>query len=257
MIGFFISILLPGRVGEPARGILLATEEKISRSYGLASVVLERLIDSMVVVLLFLVSLFFIRDIHSQLLTNLRKVAYFAFPIMVLIFLLFYLINTNKVFSYVEKMIHFFSRIIPAKIRERIVSFSLNFVKGLRLNLGIWDFIKLSLSSIMVWLFLIPFYWFLLKGFDLGTHISMLETIPYFGIIVVAAAIPTPGMAGSFDAGSRHALEQLYGVGTNPAAAYTLLVHSLIIMVIVIPGLVALWTKGVNLRTIRHLKDKR
>jgi uncharacterized protein (TIRG00374 family) len=257
MIGFFISILLPGRVGEPARGILLATEEKISRSYGLASVVLERLIDAMVVVLLFLVSLFFIKDIHSQLLTNLKKVAYFAFPIMLLIFLLFYLINTNKVFAYVEKTIHFFSRIIPATIRERMVSFSLNFVKGLRLNLGIWDFIKLSLSSVMVWLFFIPFYWFLMKGFDFGANISMLETIPYFGIIVAAAAIPTPGMAGSFDAGSRHALEQLYGIGTNPAAAYTLLVHSLIIMVIVIPGLVALWTKGVNIKTIRHLKDKR
>ncbi len=256
LIGFFISTLIPGRVGEPARGILLATEEKISRSYGLASVVLERLIDSMVVVLLFMVSLFFIRDIHSQLLTNLRKVSYFAFPIILLIFLMFYLINTDKVFVYFEKMIHFFSRVIPAKIRERVVSFSLNFVKGLRLNLGIWDFIKLSLSSVMVWLFLIPFYWFLMQGFDFGANISVLETVPYFGILVVAAAIPTPGMAGSFDAGSRHALEQLYGVDTNPAAAYTLLIHFLIIMVIVIFGLVALWTKGVNLKTIRNLKEK-
>ncbi len=257
LIGFFISTLIPGRVGEPARGILLATEEKISRSYGLASVVLERLIDAMVVVLLFMVSLFFIRDIHSPLLTNLRKVSYFAFPIILLIFLLFYLINTDKAFAYVEKTIHFFSRVIPAKIRERVISFSLNFVKGLRLNLGIWDFIKLSLSSVMVWLFLIPFYWFLMQGFDFGANISVLETVPYFGILVAAAAVPTPGMAGSFDAGSRHALEQLYGVSTNPAAAYTILVHFLIIMVIVIFGLVALWTKGVNLKTIRHLKDKR
>ena len=57
VIGFLISTILPGRLGEPAKGMLLASEENISRSYGLASVVLERLIDSLMIVLLFLTSL--------------------------------------------------------------------------------------------------------------------------------------------------------------------------------------------------------
>jgi uncharacterized protein (TIRG00374 family) len=257
IIGFLITMLIPGRVGEPARGILLATEEKISRSYGLASIVLERLIDSLVIVLLFLTSLFFIKDNDSKFLMDLKNISYFVFPIILFIFLLFYLINTNRVFAYVEKLIYFFSKLIPLKFRERAVSFSLRFVKGLRLNLGIWDFIKLSLSSVLVWLFLVPFYWFLMQGFQFGANINMLETVPYFGILVAAAAIPTPGMAGSLDAISRLGLEELYGVGTNPAAAYTILVHFLIIAVIIIPGLVAVWTKGVNLKTIRHLKDER
>jgi uncharacterized protein (TIRG00374 family) len=257
VIGFFISTLIPGRVGEPARAILLAREEKISGSYVLASVVLERLIDSMMVVLLFLVSLFFLDVNQFPFLVTLRKIAYFAFPIMLLAMLFFYLLNTDRVFRYVERLVLLFSKLIPSRIRERAVSFLLNFVKGLRLDLSFRDFVKLALLSPMVWLFLVPFYWFLMKGFAFGADIGIVESIPYFSIIVASASIPTPGMAGSFDAASRHALEQLYGVGTNAAAAYTLLVHFLIILVIVIPGLVALWTKGINLKTVRKLKGEK
>jgi len=51
-IGFFLN-LLPGRLGEPVRGILLAREEKIDKSYGLASVVVERMIDFLMMILIF------------------------------------------------------------------------------------------------------------------------------------------------------------------------------------------------------------
>lgn len=256
VIGFFISMVIPGRLGEPAKGILLAGEVKISRSCGLASVVLERLIDSLMIVLLFLTSLFFIKNNASPFLAELKKVSYFLVPIIVLIFVLIYLVNTGKVFRYVEKFIHFISKVIPARIREQAASFMLNFVKGLRLNLGFGDFVKLFFASLLVWLFFIPLYWFLMQGFAFGNEISLLETIPYFSIIVAAAAVPTPGMAGSLDAASRHALEELYHVDTNPAAAFTLLVHFLIIVVIIVPGLIALWSKGLNLKIVKNLKDQ-
>lgn len=256
VIGFFINILIPGRVGEPARGILLAREENISGSTGLASVVLERLIDSMLVVGLFIVSLFFIDVERLPFLVSLRTVAYFALPIMLLVLVMFYLVNTGRMFVYVEKLIRFFSRLLPHRLREKVVAFLLNFIRGLRLNLGLWDFIKLCFSSVLVWVFLIPFYWFLMQGFDFGDRVGLLESVPYFSIIVGSAAIPTPGMAGSFDYASKESLKLLYQVEPNAAAAYTLLVHFLIIMVMVIPGLVGLWIKGINLKTIRGLKGE-
>ncbi len=252
-IGFLINILLPGRLGEPARGILLANEEKISRSSGLASIVLERLIDAFMIVLLFLTSLFFIKDNDSKFLGELKNAAYIAVPIIVFVFVLFYLLNTEKAFHWVEKAVHFFSKFVPARIRERAVSFMIDFIKNLRLNLGAWDFVKLIFASIWVWLFYVPFYWLLMKGFEFGARVNLVDTIPYFGIIVLAASVPTPGMAGSLDAASRHGLEKLYNVETNQAAAYTLLVHFLIIAAVFIPGLVSLWTKGLNLKTIKTL----
>ncbi|UCH94894.1 MAG: flippase-like domain-containing protein [Candidatus Aminicenantes bacterium] len=256
VIGFLLN-LIPGKIGEPARGILLAGEEKISRSYGLASVVLERLIDSLMIVLLFLVSLFFVKDNPSPLLNKLKETSFIIFPIILLFFLLFYLLNRERVFIHVEKMIRFISRILPGKIRERAVLFGLNFVKGLRLNLSFYNYMKLLLSSIIVWLFLIPFYWFLMQGFEFGADVSMVETVPYFSIIVVSAAVPTPGMAGSFEWASRHGLEQLHLAEPNPAFAYTVLAHLLILTAMVIPGLAAFWIKRINMKAVRDIRDKK
>lgn len=253
VIGFLISTLLPGRVGEPARGILLAAEEGFSKSAGLASVVLERLIDVCMILFLFISALFFIPPERSPLLQQFKIPALIMLPVVLFIFLFFYLINIPAVFAHVEKLIHFCARILPSRLRARAAAFLSEFIKSLQLKLPFLRFIQLFFASLLVWIYQIPLYWILLKGFEFGKTIPLLEVIPYFGIIVAAAAVPTPGMAGSFDAASRHGLEQLFGAPSNPAAAYTLLAHFLIIISILLPGFIALWHKGVNLKTIRQM----
>lgn len=253
-IGFFINFL-PGKVGEFARGILIARKEKINQSYGLASVIIERLIDVLMIVVLFLVSLFFIRDNNTPFMMTLKKASYFILPIIVFIFLLFYFINSKKIFSYVEKSIYFLAKILPHRFREKAIGFTLNFIKGLRLDLRFIDFLKLFLSSLLVWIVLIPFYWVLMKGFDI--NVSLFETIPFFSITVIAAAIPTPGMAGSLDAGAKLGLIALFKVTESTAVAYTLVFHFLILLFITVFGLISLWMQGLNFKMIKNIKDKK
>lgn len=253
VIGFLLN-LLPGKVGEAARGMLLAKEEKFARSYGLASVVLERLIDTIMLMILFFVSVFFMPNTGSPVIIQLKRASFLAFPIAMIFLFLFYLINTGRMFGRVERMIRFFARLAPARIRERLIQFAINFVKGLRMQLQPWDYLKLIISSALVWAYLIPFYWILMQGFTFGKDVSLLETIPFFCVLVVSASIPTPGMAGSFELASQVALGQLYGIDLNQATAYTLLAHVLILAVMVIPGLIAFWTKGFHLQAIKKIK---
>ncbi len=63
-------------------------------------------------------------------------------------------------------------------------------------------------------------------------------------------------MAGSFEVASSLALQELYAAGPDPAAAYTLLAHTLILFVMVVPGLISFWLKGIKLKTIKKLKDQ-
>jgi len=253
-IGFFLNTIIPGKVGEAARGILLAGEQNFNRSYGLASVVIERLLDALVMFLLFFASLFFIPDSNIPLLKKLKIVALFISPLVLSLFFLFYYLNTEKAFTRVEKTIRFLSRLLPERMREKAIHFAIHFVKGLHLDLNFWGYVRLLFVSILVWVYLIPFYWILMKGFPFGAGVGLVETTPYFCILLASASIPTPGMAGSFDAISRIALEGLYGVSSNQAAAYTILSHFLILMVMVVPGSIAFWVKGINLKTIKGIK---
>ncbi|MCK5058124.1 MAG: flippase-like domain-containing protein [Candidatus Aminicenantes bacterium] len=252
-IGFFLN-LLPGRIGEPVRGILLAREEKIDKSYGLASVVIERLIDLLMMILIFLVSLIFLKSQDSPLLLTLKNVSFYVLPFIILIFFMFYFINVPRVFQFIEKIVLFFSKIIPLKLRERVVRFTLHFLKGLKLNLSAIDFLKLFFSSLLVWLYLIGFYWFLMKGFNI--NINFFETIHYFSILIVFAAIPTPGMAGTIDLASKEALMELFDVAKNDAVAFTLLVHVLLLLVWIVLGFVAIQMQGLNFKMLKNIKEK-
>lgn len=253
-IGFFLN-LLPGKVGEAAKGILLARREGIRRSYGLASVVLERLIDSFTIVLLFLLSLLLMKPHPSVFLARLKGIALYLLPVFLLMFLLFYLINSQRVLTYLEKLIRFVSGILPRSIREKAAGFILNFIQGLKLRLKILDYFKLLLASLAVWIFVIPFYWILMKGFAI--ELGLLETTTYFGIVVASAAIPTPGMAGSLDAGSRIALTQIFDVSVSTAVAFTLLLHFLILILTVVFGLWAFWMEGLNIKAVKVLKEQK
>jgi uncharacterized protein (TIRG00374 family) len=255
VIGYFINTFVPGRGGEAAKAILLAREEKIKQSYGLASVVLERMIDVFMMVVLFLTSLLFFRHTNLKILSDLKTITLYLLPIFLIIFLLFYFINSKRIFVFIERIILKISGIFPAKIRDKIAGFLLYFIKGLRLNLNLLDFFKLFLSSLIVWIFAIPFFWFLMKGFNI--HIGLLETVPYFCIILIAAAIPTPGMAGSLDAGSKLALTQLYDISTETAVAYTLGAHFLILLTWIVFGIIALSMQRLNFSIIKGIKKKK
>ena len=75
-IGFAINALLPGRVGELVRPLVLARREKISASSAFATVVIERLLDLLVVCLIllcFAVSGFQSSSVNEDILVSLRN----------------------------------------------------------------------------------------------------------------------------------------------------------------------------------------
>jgi len=76
VIGFATTAVLPGRLGEVLRPYLLARRERLSASAVLATIVLERLLDVIAVVLLFGVFLLFfsgdLQQTDPQVLTYLK-----------------------------------------------------------------------------------------------------------------------------------------------------------------------------------------
>lgn len=251
-IGFFLNIL-PGRVGEPARGILLARSQHFKKSYGLASVVLERLIDSLTLVVVFLLSLAMLKGNPSPFLARMKTVSLYILPFIVLVFVMFYFLNSSRVFDVVARIIRFFAKAVPKRFRDSVVEFALNFMKGLKLELGLVDYLKLVVASLAVWLVVVPFYWILMKGFAMS--LNLLEATIYFGIVAASAAIPTPGMAGSLDAGSKLALTQIFSVPAATAVAYTLLFHFAIILVTVVTGLWAVSMEGLSVKSLKKIGE--
>lgn len=254
LIGFMISFTLPGRLGEVLRPVLLAQKERIRKSQAIATVVNERLLDLLSVGLIFVLALRFLPASSLPLLRTLRLVALLALPAVAAVFVMVYFLNHEAVFHRVARLVRFCCRAVPLRWREAVADFLLHFLQALKMDLSVRQYLALLGQSLLLWLSAIPFFWLLMQGFADATlrSVTLPACVPYFTITFIAAAVPTPGMAGSYDYASRLALTGLFAVNDSVAVAYTLLVHFLIVVVPVLLGAFALWAEGLRFGGLRR-----
>jgi uncharacterized protein (TIRG00374 family) len=255
LIGFMISYLLPGRLGEIARPVMLAEKEKIKKSQAIATIINERLFDLFFVMAMLLVYLSLGLGTPSPILHRLRTLVLLLLPAVLLLFCVITLANTKKFFPRTEQLIRFLAKALPVRFREKTVSFAVHFIKALNLNLGWPGILKVSCLSLLHWSIILFSYWLLMQGFS-GLALDLPSTVPFLAVIFVSAAIPTPGMAGSLDLASKYALIGLFGVNEKTAVAFTIFFHFLLLLMPITLGLLAFWREGLNFKIISKLSKK-
>jgi uncharacterized protein (TIRG00374 family) len=255
LIGFMISYLLPGRLGEVARPVMLAEKEKIKKSQAIATIINERLFDLLIVLVMLLVYLGLGLGTPSPILIKLKTLALLLLPVIMVIFFVITMANSKKIFPATERLIIFLAKALPARFREKTVSFAVHFIKALNLNLGWPGILKVSCLSLLHWAIILFSYWLLMQGFS-GLALDLPATIPFLAVIFLAAAIPTPGMAGSLDLASKYALTGLFGVDAKTAVAFTILFHFLLLLMPIALGLLAFWREGLSFKTVTRLRKK-
>jgi uncharacterized protein (TIRG00374 family) len=255
LIGFMISYLLPGRLGEIARPVMLAEKEKLKKSQAIATIINERLFDLLTVLVLLSVFLAGSAAEPSPVLRQLRYMAFLLLPLVFLVFFLITLANSAKFFPFTERLIHWLVKALPAAVREKTTAFTVHFVKALRLELGWAGMAAVAFCSLLHWGIILFSYWLLMRGFP-GMRLDLPAVIPFLAVIFVSAAVPTPGMAGSLDLASKYALIGLFAVAEKTAVAFTILFHFLLLLAPITLGLLALWREGLNFKIIGLLRKK-
>lgn len=254
---FFLNTVMPGKLGEPAKGVLVARRHNFSEGAGLASVVIERLIDLLMLLVLFMVSFLLYPVGDNPLLMKIQRLAWLAAPLILGLFLLFFLINRQGLNDTVRRWLERIVMIVPSRMRQRVLDFLVAFIENLHISLSFGDMLRLLISSVLVWVSILPFFWLLMQGFDWGRSIGLLETVPYFALLMVGAAIPTPGMAGSLDSASKIGFYQLMGIApeySGSVVAYTLLFHTILLLLALLAGLVAVRRLKIGLSTLKGVK---
>jgi uncharacterized protein (TIRG00374 family) len=255
LIGFMVSYLLPGRLGEVVRPVMLAEKEGIKKSQAIATIINERLFDLLIVLVMLLAYLAFAPAAPSPMLLRLRNLALVLSPLILLVFFVITMANTKKFFPHTERLVHLAVRVLPRRFREKSASFAVHFIKALNLNLGWAGIFRVSLFSLLHWAIILFSYWLLMRGFS-GIRLDVPATVPFLAVIFMAAAIPTPGMAGSLDLASKYALTGLFAVEAQTATAFTILFHFLLLLMPIALGLLAFWREGLSFTRIARMSKK-
>jgi len=250
-IGYMGNNIYPARAGEILRAVVLKHSHKIPVSASLATIIIERVIDGVIMLGFIILGLSEITTLPSagEFAKTIRTVTLLGSVIFIgalIIFLLAaaYPKKTQKtLFLMIEK-------VIPKNWRGIAQSISQKFIKGLRSLSSPIEVIKIFLVSIVIWLLETGLYWFIMRAFPF--RVSFRTLMLMNGVLNLFTAIPSsPGYIGTFDAPG---IAMLTAFGVNPeiSASYTLLLHATLWLPITIVGSLFFakagldWNKEIN-----------
>ncbi|MGB9893928.1 MAG: lysylphosphatidylglycerol synthase transmembrane domain-containing protein, partial [Candidatus Saccharicenans sp.] len=256
-VGFTVTLIFPGRVGEVIRPIYLARTEDLSAGYCLGTIVVERTFD--LFTNCFLLGTFLLASPLFNFKLHVRPESYhhlyfwgkLGMGLAVLLFtaiIVLYLLKDKA-----AGLFRFVSRPFPEKVRVKIENFGLDFIAGLKFFHSIFRLFGYFALSLVVWLGITFLYWVFFIGY--GLRIPYFLMIPYIFLTMIGASIPTPGMAGGFDYFSKLALTSLYGLDPNLSVGLTIVVHSIQVVVTCLLGYVILWKSGLKLFQVRKMGE--
>jgi len=223
-IGYMGNNIYPARAGEVLRAYVLKKHEGVPISASLATIIVERVFDGVVMLAFVFVNLPELAKLTSDsgFIGNIQSLALWgsaAFFGALLIFML------AAMFPQVtEKVVYaIFQRILPERLREKGMSLTRRFLEGLESLRSPRDAWMVFVTSVVIWLLETGKYWFVMHAFPF--QVSFFALMLMNGIVNLATTIPSaPGYVGTFDAVGI-ALLTAYGVDKALAAGYTLVLH--------------------------------
>jgi uncharacterized membrane protein YbhN (UPF0104 family) len=234
----------------------VARSHPISTSAGFASIVLERLVDLITVLLLFALYLYVLPTPGAQTrgpLLDVLKVAGAAAgagAIVILGVLLAWHRHSEPAMRLADRLL----RPFPARFASAVSSAVRSFGEGLAVLKASPSHLGAILAqSFVVWLLLaVGIYWNNRAfGLDLPFHTAFL----ILAFLTVGVSIPTPGTVGGFHAFYLAALTQAYGVDNDVAAAAGIASHALGNLPVLLLGLAYLGREGLTVGKVANMSE--
>lgn len=234
-IGFMANNLLPARIGELVRAYALGRKTGLSKSMGLATILLERLFDgvTLVVVLGLLAMLF-------PLPPQEREVGYVAGGIFLAAAVIALVVLSREALAL--RLLNLTLRPLPRNLADRAHGKAAAFLLGLRVLHSRRDLLAVAAWSAVIWSVETVTYLVVLQSVhaSLPGRLLFLAAMLMMVMVNLGALIPaTPGNIGTFQVFAVLALSA-FGVPTAVALAAAILAHIVQYVLVTAAGLIFL-----------------
>ena len=252
-IGFAASFLLPARAGEVLRPYLLARRERLPATACFATIILERLLDLVTVLLLFGVFVL-LADPASiagdpALYARVKAggLAAGAASIAGLVVLFALAGHPERLGRAALRIEH----VLPARLAHAVARFVETFAQGLAVMRQPGRLFVSLLLSFPLWLSIAAGIWLTSRAFHM--------TFGYIGsflvmtLLVVGVAMPTPGAIGGFHAMYQICVTTFFGVPTDRAVGAAIVLHAVSFVPVTLLGLAFMAREGLSLARMREM----
>jgi len=253
VIGFAASFLLPARPGEVLRPYLLARRENLPPTAAFATIILERLLDLVTVLVLFGVFVLVVDPatlsgdpaLYGRVKTGGLVAASGAVAGLVVFF--FLAGHPERLGQWALK----FERVLPARLAGLVARLVEAFAQGLAVMRQPARLLVSFVLSLPLWLSIAAGIWVTSRAFHMT--FGFLGSFLVMTLLVVGVAMPTPGQVGGFHAMYKVAVVQFLGVPTTTAVGAAIVLHAISFVPVTLLGLYFMAREGLSVGRMREL----
>lgn len=227
-VGFMAIAAIPARIGELARPYLISKRSSIKMSSALGTILVERILDSFIIMIIAVVVLFF-TDLPPWMMKS--GIIFFFLALILLGFVLFLIMRRDQALRFINIILTH----LPGKLANKIDKVLHHFIDGLQIITNINLFIYLFFLSAVIWLVDVLAIYLLLLSF--GFNLPVAAPFVLMIILIAGIAIPTaPGFIGNWHYACVLGLS-LFGLAKADALSFAVIYHFLSMVVLLVLGL--------------------
>jgi len=235
----FSAIYLIGRPGELVRPLWLTRRARIPLTASLATIIVERVLDTLMLIALFGWALLVVQlpsaAAHTVALMKDAAWAMVVLSVAAIVFLFFFRSNVDRI-----------NRYVPFKRWHSLLT---NFSEGLSFLDRTRSFSWVLIHSAVVWTVIVLQFWFMLLGMNFDFSVSAATLIMVGAAIGSVAQLPVVG--GGFQALCAFFLITFFDMPKERAAAFALIAWISQCVPTVVAGGVYMISHGLSLKDLR------
>src|SRR5689334_12212203 len=255
-VGFAATSVLPARAGEVIRPYFLARHERMSATSAFATVILERVLDMLTVLVLLAAYVFFFRpELEPTNVVAFEAVKWtggIAAVSAIGALAVFFVLAGNP--ARLGQTLSRLEQVLPSSLAGLLARVAEKFATGLGAVRRPGRLFVALILSLPLWLSIALGIWTAAVAFHLA--------IPFTGSFLVVAflvggvAVPTPGAVGGFHEAFKIVATTFFGASDDAAVAAAIVLHALTIGPNLLLGLFFAAQAGLNISVMKQLADQ-
>jgi uncharacterized protein (TIRG00374 family) len=256
----FSSIYLIGRPGEFVRPAYIAKKENVSMSAMLAVWLLERIFDTVFVVLLFAAALDF-EPVEPETARGTKVLAtlhrggdvMLVLAVLLVVGLLLFWLRSRQFTAWMLRLFRF----LPAAALRQFERFLRSFAEGLSVIRNWKDLLGSLALTAVVWFLNTSVFWVVFQSLPREVaDLSWLASAVTLFCAALGLAVQIPGVGGGYQVGIILALNEFFNVPAEAATGAAILLWIIMSVPCLASGLVLLVHEGLTLRKLEALAEE-
>jgi uncharacterized protein (TIRG00374 family) len=256
----FAAVVMFGRAGEPVRPYLIARKEGVSFSSQVAAWVVERVLDLLMILIVFGVAL--TQVAHSTIrstprIENILKAGGAAAGLTGFVCLAL-MLGLRQFRGQVQKRLLEGLAFLPAGVLVRagtfLASFGEGFGEGMQSTRSASFTLLLVFYTVVEWAFIGGCFYCVFRAFPVTAGLGVTDIVIVLGFVAFGSVVQIPGVGGGMQIVCVLVLTEFYGIGLEAASGVALALWMISVVAILPIGLILAFHEGIKWRNLKHIE---